>query len=518
MIGGRARSAPAPDDDGLGLALLGHDLRAALSEMRVGLHFLNGLGLPDQVREPVERCRAVGEHLSRLIDQSIMACLGEAPPGMTSPARVDTAGFLDSLRQRWTSLAAETGHRFVLVAAGDLPESFFIDRTALERALKNLVGNALTHAPPGPVTLTFKISGGDLLLIAVEDDGPGFPSAHLGAIERDFTLPPEARRPGGGLGLQSVRHLIAAMGGRCSARNKLTGGAEVRICLPLATSPAAWHDDLRPAVQAPLLALPPDLSGTRLLLADDSGSTRELVGALAQSIGATIDSVDNGRAAIDRLRCAPLPDVLILDDEMPGATGVEVLTWLRAQGGRLGELPVLALTSHISAHEIARLTRAGATEILSKPVLCPLELGRALRRAQRQDTVATPAGCPVRHDEWQALQRLVQLAGPDAAPDLLQRLQEDLSAAGRGLSVAATGDDLPAIRAHSHVVIALAGTAGCTALHEKAVALNGMAHDRQPMDRIAALALGLEADIVGLVDRVGRLARQLTGAAGTDSP
>jgi two-component system aerobic respiration control sensor histidine kinase ArcB len=501
--------------EGLTLACLGHDLRAALAEMRSSLHLITGLDLPDHLRGSVNRCRAVGDDLSRLIDQSVLVCLGQASPVTSQPVEVDTAGFLATLRQRWTDHSLETGHSFHLIEAGDLPARFHIDRTALERVLANLIANALNHSPPGPVTVTFKASGGDLLLIAVEDEGPGFPLVYLGAIQRDFALPPEARRPGGGFGLQSVKLLVAAMGGRCNARNKARGGAEVSICLPLVAQAPAAAPSAAPPPSAPTLALPPDLTGTRLVMADDSASSRELVTALARHIGASILTVPDGRAALQELQHHPLPDVLILDDEMPGATGLEVMRWLQDQGGGFARLPVLALTSHIGADEVAALRRAGASEVLAKPVLCPLELGRAVLRAQG---LGEPPPAPARdpRPELRSLARLRQIAGPEAAAELFDRLQDDLATARAGLARAAVARDLGGIRAHSHVIIALAGTAGAMALHEDAVTLNGMAHDNEPAERIIALAERLDLALGGLLDTVRQAARQAATAAPSD--
>ena len=497
--------------NGVPLACLGHDLRAALAEMRGGLHLLNGLDLPDHLRDQVNRCRSVGDDLSRLIDQSVLVCLGQASAVITEAVEVDTTAFLDALRLRWTGRSIDTGHSFHLIEAGDMPARFHVDRTALERVLANLIANALTHSDPGPVTVTFKVSGGDLLLIAVQDEGPGFPTAHLAAIQRDFALPPEARRPGGGFGLQSVKLLVRAMGGRCSARNKASGGAEVGLCLPLVTQPPSE----RPDVAAPTLALPPDLTGTRLLMADDSASSRELVTALARQIGATILTVPDGRAAMAALGSSPLPDVLILDDEMPGATGPEVMRWLRAQGGALANLPVLVLTSHIGADEVAALHRAGASEVLAKPVLCSLELGRAILRARgltairdSDNQVSAPRPTLPRppSPELRSLGRLRQIAGPEAATELFDRLQEDLATARGGLARAAATRDLDGIRAHSHVLIALAGTAGAMGLHEDAVMLNCMAHDQEPAERVIALAERLDGAIGALLDTVRQVA------------
>ncbi len=502
------------EENGLSLALLGHDLRAAFAEMRSSLHLLNALSLPPEAHDLLSRCRAVGGTLDRLIDQSVLVCLGQCSPVLSGGQLVTTRLFLDGLQHRWSGRASESGHRFELIAAGDLPDSFRVDRNGLERILANLIGNALRHTPPGTITVTFKISGGDLLLIAVEDQGPGFPAAFLGDLQANFAIPAEAHREGGGFGLQSVKCLVDAMGGRCNARNKIEngGGAEVSICLPI-TSVHANTD----AQRQPQLPPTPDLNGIKVLLAEDSASSREMVSVLAKALGVHLTMVNEGKAAMAALENGPLPDVLILDDEMPGATGLEVLSWMQGKSADLARLPVLALTSHIGADKVNALLNAGASLVLAKPVLCPLELGRALCQArgqshdQSQGIVQNAPPAPQIQD-LSALHRLAQIAGPEAAAELFDRLEEDLTRAKVGLALGAADGDLAAIRNHSHVLIALAGTVGATGLHEDAVALNGLAHGNQPKERAISLAASLRAKLEPLLDAIRDAAVQAKNA------
>lgn len=114
------------------------------------------------------------------------------------------------------------------------------------------------------------------------------------------------------------------------------------------------------------------------------------------------------------------------------------------------------------------------------------------------------------------LRRLRALAGEAAAAELFARLNEDLAAARLGLRRAAALGDLGALRAHSHVAIALAGTAGAMALHADAVALNELANADMAADRLPALTLALDHGLAQLAQAVRREAQSPPPAA--DNP
>ena len=92
-----------------------------------------------------------------------------------------------------------------------------VDRQSLERILTNLLANALAHGTP-PVQVVVRRDSGYAVL-AVADHGPGMPPDLLAQATRRFSRAPEARsRPGSGLGLALVEHLVTRVGG------------EVRLC------------------------------------------------------------------------------------------------------------------------------------------------------------------------------------------------------------------------------------------------------------------------------------------------
>lgn len=476
-----AAVGPAP----LPLVYLGHDLRASLAEMRAGLHMVHALDLPQQAQDTINRCIAAGENLSRLIDQSVLVCLGRAAPGLMAAECIVTADWTQDLRLRLAGLARQNGHDLALETVGPLPDEFAMDRTALDRIVTNLVLNALRHTPRCTVRVSLSLSEGrDGLALRVTDAGPGFPPVILAALTLGGTLRHENSPADRGFGLQSVQYLVSAMGGQSRFGNAVMGGAEVSLTLPFAQECSA------PPEPAPTLTPFDRLIGTSILLVEDNATCRAALRALTDQLVMQMVDAGDGGQAIGLLRSGARFDLVVLDDQLPDLTGLEVLNWINTHLPPRDRPPVLVVTSHAEPGRIRTLTRAGACRVLTKPVLDLDRLGKLLvevmdERAPLPDpsAIQTPGG-----DDLSSLHRLARMAGPEAAQELFEKLGEDLQTVRTGLADAARNKDIAGIRRHSHVLIALAGTAGAHGLHDDAVRLNGLAHADAPNERLFALA------------------------------
>jgi two-component system sensor histidine kinase MprB len=201
-----------------------HELRTPLTSIRTNVDLLaSGAQL-----EPAERERLLVdvreqlEELTTIVNDLVeLARDGERPIGL-GDVRLDEVveGSIDAVRRRAGDVE--------LVA--DLhPSVVRGDGSRIDRAVRNLLDNAVTWSDPGG-RIDVTVAGG---AVTVRDHGQGFAEEDLPHVFDRFYRSTSARaKPGSGLGLAIVRQVVSAHGGRVTAENAPGGGAILRIELP----------------------------------------------------------------------------------------------------------------------------------------------------------------------------------------------------------------------------------------------------------------------------------------------
>jgi signal transduction histidine kinase len=104
------------------------------------------------------------------------------------------------------------------------------DAALIHRMISNLFDNELVHLPPGShIKIDLQVK--ETAILTIEDDGPGFPPEMLHNVFERHAKGREST--GHGLGLAFVDAVVRAHGGTVSARNCISGGAQICIDLPL---------------------------------------------------------------------------------------------------------------------------------------------------------------------------------------------------------------------------------------------------------------------------------------------
>jgi two-component system, OmpR family, sensor histidine kinase MprB len=201
-----------------------HELRTPLTSLTTNLELLDerpGLADP-QAPALVGEARAQAVELTGLVNDLVDLARYGSVRSHTEDTR------LDLLARRVLERAAARAPRLEF-AAELTPCLVHTDPDALERAVGNLVDNAVKWSPDGGlVTVTTTADG----TVCVTDCGPGIPAADLPFVFDRFYRSPAARSlPGSGLGLAIVRRIAETAGGRVAAE-PLERGVRMRLSLP----------------------------------------------------------------------------------------------------------------------------------------------------------------------------------------------------------------------------------------------------------------------------------------------
>jgi two-component system sensor histidine kinase CreC len=212
---------------------LTHELKSPLSAIRGAAELLHEREMPAEDRERfVANIERETMRIQELVDRMMELAALESRRVLERAEPVALRALLD---ERVASASAAGAPRGIAVSLGaDGDATVDGDPLLLQRAVGNLLDNALDFSPPGAgieVTLTLR---GRMAEIAVRDHGPGIPDyADERVFEKFYSLArPGTQRKSTGLGLPFVREIVALHRGRIALRNAPGGGAIALLTLP----------------------------------------------------------------------------------------------------------------------------------------------------------------------------------------------------------------------------------------------------------------------------------------------
>jgi CheY-like chemotaxis protein/anti-sigma regulatory factor (Ser/Thr protein kinase) len=277
----------------------------------------------------------------------------------TSPAEMREVDLNAVLRDEIALLQHTTLAKVTL--ATDLADHLWPilgDACALSNALMNLCVNAVDAMPsPGTLTLQTRNLSRDWIEVVVKDTGAGMPREVLDqALDPYFTTKEVGK--GTGLGLPLVYSTVRAHGGEMEIHSKVGEGTRVKMRFP-ASAPALHA----PAPLSCHEASPQPASRT-LLLVDDDELIRSSMKTILAHLGHRVTVVSSGEAALTALEAGLLPDLVLLDMNMPGLGGVGTLPRLRAL---LPTVPVLLSTGRADQAALDLIQAHPGVRLLCKP-------------------------------------------------------------------------------------------------------------------------------------------------------
>lgn len=365
------------------IANMSHEIRTPMNAILGFSELLSDENVSIEDRQNYHsRIRANGNQLLHLIDDVLDLSKIEAGKFETEKIAFSPARLVREVHDSLSVIVKSKSIDLDLQVAADVPETLESDPIRVKQILTNLLGNSAKFTANGFIRTrigVFSEKSRRSLWIEIEDTGIGISPEQRKNLFRPFEQGDSSvtRRFGGtGLGLVLSRRIAEALGGSLELiRSVPNEGSAFRLTLPLPGS------DIR--LEAPVSEIRPSstakpegqLSGVRILLAEDFIDNETLVRAFLRKTGAELEVAHDGQEALE-MALAQEYDLVLMDIQMPRMDGLQATRELRGRG--FGK-PIIAVSAHAMADEIRRSLAAGCQAHLTKPLNRTLLINEILK-------------------------------------------------------------------------------------------------------------------------------------------
>jgi two-component system heavy metal sensor histidine kinase CusS len=214
---------------------IAHDLRTPVNNIRGEAEVaLARARSAQEYREVIDSCLEEAERLSDLIGDLLFLARAESPLTHLRCELVNVGELLGGVREYYEASAADGGVSLTTTLT-EQPVIAELDRTLLQRAVGNLVSNALAHTPRGGTVQLEAKADPSAVHIEVSDTGAGIPAEALPRVFDRFFRVDSSRSQGSGgtgLGLAIVQSIALLHGGRAEISSQLGQGTRVTLRIP----------------------------------------------------------------------------------------------------------------------------------------------------------------------------------------------------------------------------------------------------------------------------------------------
>jgi signal transduction histidine kinase len=368
------------------LSNMSHEMRTPLNAV-IGMTTIGKSSTESEKKDYCfDKIDNASTHLLGVINDILDISKIEARKFSLSPVEFNLKHMLQRVTSVMSFRVDEKNQEFKLEYDETLPASIVADDQRLSQVITNLIANAVKFTDEhGSVILAVHLVEEDAttarINFSVTDSGIGISPEQM---ERVFVQFEQAennttRSYGGtGLGLSISRNIVEMMGGELTVSSELGKGSKFEFTISAEKGfggfDAELLDDSVQKVAADrideLILEDALFEGYRILLAEDVEVNREIVLALLEPSGVTIDCATNGQEAVDMFEADQDGyDLIFMDIQMPILDGLGATQAIRALGTpKAQEIPIIAMTANVFREEVEQYLAVGMTDHIGKPI------------------------------------------------------------------------------------------------------------------------------------------------------
>jgi PAS domain S-box-containing protein len=352
------------------LSSMSHELRTPLNAILGFAQLMetdSTLPTPTQ-KESIDQILQAGWYLMELINEILDLAMIES--GRLSWA-LESVSLTEVILECQTMIEPQAQKRGIRLTFPKVDSPCFIkaDRTRVKQVLINLLSNAIKYNEVGgAVVVECSVSGPHRMRVSVNDTGAGLSPENLAQLFQPFNrLGQEGSgEEGTGIGLVVTKRLVELMGGSIGVTSTVGKGSVFWVELVMAAAPQPVGGETALKVPQQQQIANGDASRTLLYVEDNPANLQLVERIIARRPDMRLLSARNGTLGIELARSAR-PDVILMDINLPGMSGIKAMQILRADR-TTAHIPVVALSANAMARDIERGLEAGFFRYLTKPI------------------------------------------------------------------------------------------------------------------------------------------------------
>ena len=351
------------------LANMSHEIRTPLNSIIGFSQLMNrDKSLTLIQKEYLNSIVRAGEHLVTLINDILELSKVEAGYAVLNPVNIDLPDFLRGIQLIFKERVRSKHLQFKFETSDSLPRHIDVDESKLRQILINLIGNAVKFTDKGVIAIRAHAekNGMDnkLLIIEIQDTGPGIPDHELGNLFKHFVQTSSGIKKGSGtgLGLALSRELAQLMGGTITVESEFGKGSLFTFRLEIKE---VGNSVTEPGGSKRVLRLKDDQKQYRILVADDKKENLQVVVNLLKLVGFETNTAADGKEALDQF-IEWGPDLILMDLRMPVMDGYEASRRIKSMdNGKM--TPIVALTASSVDSDRKKIESVGIQAFIRKP-------------------------------------------------------------------------------------------------------------------------------------------------------
>ena len=372
------------------LSSMSHELRTPLNAI-LGFAQLMDSDVPGPTpaqKVSIDQILQAGWYLLALINEVLDLSLIESGRLSLSPEKMSLAEVLADCHAMMEPLAKKRGITMTFPAF-EAPCFVMADRTRVRQILVNLLSNAIKYnRTNGTILLECAARPSGYVRLSVADTGFGLTTEKMAQLFQPFNRLGQEKsvEQGTGIGLVVTKRLVEVMKGTIGVESTVGEGTIFWIDL-IATTPPK-HDFAQAETETPAQVLSENGGAvpTVLYVEDNPANLKLITMLFARRKDLRLLTAENGNLGVE-LAQAHLPDVILMDINLPGISGLKVMSIL-SKDSATAHIPIIALSANANPNDIECGLKAGFLRYLTKPVkvdelMTILDMGLAIAKAKR---------------------------------------------------------------------------------------------------------------------------------------